>query len=100
MRYYVIVRGGSEGPWVVAETPDDAIAEELAGTFIDGVVLTAQEAVLDPDFVACARAWEDGDDRVWRVMRDEADAFDVIEEVWDSYLESNMQDDATAPGED
>ena|SRR5688572_31454806 len=89
MRYYVIVRGGSEGAWVVAETPDDTIAEELANTFIDGIVLSADEARLDPDFTICARAWEHGDDRIWRAMRDEADAFDVIEEVWDNYLESN-----------
>lgn len=88
MRYYVIVRGGSEGPWVVAETPDDAIADELAGTFVDGVVLSAEEARLDPDFAACAQAWLHGDDRIWRSMRDEADAFDVIQEVWDEYLES------------
>jgi hypothetical protein len=86
VRYYVIVRGGPQGAWVVSETPDDAMAEEIASTFVDAVVLSRDEACLDPDFQPAARAWEDGDDSVWRAIRDEADAYEVVEEIWEEYL--------------
>ena len=86
MRYYVIVRGGQQGAWVVSETPDEAMADEIASTFIDAIVLSRDEASLDPDFHPAARAWEDGDDSVWRAIRDEADAYEVVEEIWEEYL--------------
>jgi hypothetical protein len=86
MRYYVIIRGGSSGAWVVSETPDDAMADEIASTFVDAIVLSRDEAMLDPDFQPAARAWGDGDDSVWRQIRDEADAYEVVEEIWEDYL--------------
>ena len=99
MRYYVIVRGAEEGPWVVCETPDESIAEELAATFIDGVVLAQNQAALDPDFADAVRSWVGDDDRIWRRMRDEADAFDVVEEVWENYLE-HLTDDVGTVGDE
>jgi hypothetical protein len=98
MRHYVIIRGGPAGAWVVCETPDESMAEEIASTFLDALVLTQAEASLDPDFQPAARAWEDGDDSVWRRIRDEADAYEVVEEIWEDYLAD--EGDAALAGED
>ncbi|GEM_PF-4318543 len=62
-RWFVIHVGDEGGePWVLAETPDEAWAKDQAWSWNDAVVLSREEALVDPDFAPCVLEWEAKDD--------------------------------------
>jgi len=66
MRYFIIEPGeGDIGPWVLAESPDEAWTRDNARTWRDAVVLSEEEALLDPDLASVVVAWKAGDDRAY-----------------------------------
>ena len=62
MRWFIIVKGPDVGPWVLAETPDEAWAKDEAWSWRDRAVLNEMEAMLDPNYAAALEAWRSGDD--------------------------------------
>jgi len=102
MRSYLITR--ESPPHVLAETPDREWAEDIATTaagVIPVVVLSAEEARLDPDFAAAVVEWDSGDDRRWAASRvAEELALVELDAVWQraspeelrEYLETTRSD--------
>lgn len=73
MRYVVIHMPDEvqRRPWVVAETPDEDLAHDEIATMQD-LVLSREEASLDPEYRDAVDAWDQGDDsarRAWRARR-------------------------------
>lgn len=85
MRCYLITRRSP--PHVLAESPDREWAEDVAITragVLPVVVLSAEEARLDPDYAAAVAEWGAGDDRRWAASR-------VAEELTEIELDADLQ---------
>jgi hypothetical protein len=62
-RYYILSRTlQTDEWWVLAETADHAWATDQAVTWGDSVVLSEEEALLDPDFQEPMKRWRARDD--------------------------------------
>jgi hypothetical protein len=85
VRYLVIVKGfyTESRPWVLAETPDRDWALSEAGSW-SGVLLSREEASLDPDYREVLLAWDRGDDTAW----EEDEARSQLEAAMNESLEN------------
>lgn len=80
MRYYILAHTiHMDEWWVVAETADQAWATDEALTWHPSVVLSEEEADLDPDFQEPVRRWRERDDGALHADMAMGDACDVLE---------------------
>ena len=96
MRYLLIRQrhadfGDEFGPWVELETPNHTLAIESAYGTDDLVVLTREEALLDPEYREAVLAFDHGDDSEYARYQvlETADIF--AEDLEDARLEAEFR---------
>jgi hypothetical protein len=92
MRALIFIRS-PDGPYVMAETVDDWVAEDLSEKYREAFYCDRAEALEDPELRAAVLAWEADDDRRAAAARALDESLMALQEA-----EDEVMAEGTAPG--